>query len=114
LVIPAATSLTLAQKHYQLRFDELHQLILAEENAFKYERSYSWNLCKLTPSRTILNEIEEIKAGKWDGQITSSLTSQTSATQEVPVDTSVLSPCLSLFPSISPTPLVRRASRTRK
>ncbi|KXN89621.1 Bromodomain-containing protein 8 [Leucoagaricus sp. SymC.cos] len=57
------TNLTLAQKHYQLRMDELHQLILAEENAFK----------------TILKEIEDIKAGKWDEQIKANLTGQASS-----------------------------------
>lgn len=37
--ILAPTHRVLAEKHYQLRFDELRELILAEENAFKYDCS---------------------------------------------------------------------------
>ncbi|KAF7775956.1 hypothetical protein Agabi119p4_4349 [Agaricus bisporus var. burnettii] len=56
----AAANLALAEKHYKLRFDELRELIIAEETAFK----------------TILNEIADIKAGNWDAQIKANLTGQ--------------------------------------
>ncbi|KAL9712902.1 hypothetical protein Ac2012v2_004142 [Leucoagaricus gongylophorus] len=59
-------NLALAQKYYQLRYEELQQLILAEESAFK----------------TILREIEDIKAGKWDKQLEFQLTGKVSASQE--------------------------------
>ncbi|CAA7259802.1 unnamed protein product [Cyclocybe aegerita] len=46
----AAGNLRLAQKHYRARFQDLRELILAEESKFK----------------TILKEIEDIRAGLWD------------------------------------------------
>ncbi|KAJ3515118.1 hypothetical protein NLJ89_g1960 [Agrocybe chaxingu] len=46
----AAGNLRLAQKHYLARFQDLRELILAEESKFK----------------TILKEIEDIRAGFWD------------------------------------------------
>ncbi|KAF9453069.1 hypothetical protein P691DRAFT_771800 [Macrolepiota fuliginosa MF-IS2] len=61
---------TLAQKHYQLRFDELRELILAEENAFK----------------AILKEIDDIKTGKWDARIKSGLTGQTAEEEHTPAE----------------------------
>ncbi|KAF5363793.1 hypothetical protein D9756_000418 [Leucocoprinus leucothites] len=62
----SSINLALAKKHYDLRFEELHRLILAEEHAF----------------RTILKEIEDIKTGKWDEQLQSKVTGQASTNQE--------------------------------
>ncbi|PPQ98562.1 hypothetical protein CVT24_004053 [Panaeolus cyanescens] len=48
----APTNLTLARKHYQARFSQLKELILAEETKFK----------------TVLKEIEDIRSGNWGKQ----------------------------------------------
>jgi hypothetical protein len=41
----AAANLALAERHYKLRFDELRELIIAEENAFKYGHPGSSFVC---------------------------------------------------------------------
>ncbi|KAJ3576166.1 hypothetical protein NP233_g577 [Leucocoprinus birnbaumii] len=61
-------NLALAEKYYKLRFEELQQLILAEETAFK----------------TILKEIEDIKAGKWDAQLKDNLGQGSTSQESVP------------------------------
>ena len=50
---PAPENLALAQKHFQIRFKEVVDLIKAEETKFK----------------TVMKEIEEIKAGHWDSSL---------------------------------------------
>ncbi|TEB35684.1 hypothetical protein FA13DRAFT_1728536 [Coprinellus micaceus] len=49
----APENLALAQKYFQIRFEELVDLIKAEETKF----------------RTVVKEIEEIKAGHWDSSL---------------------------------------------
>lgn len=86
--VTADKNLALAQKYYQLRFQELQQLILAEESAFKCVLCHVGHIHNLTHLRTILKEIEDIKAGKWDEQLKSQLTGHTPASQEnLPADT---------------------------
>lgn len=95
--VTADKNLALAQKYYQLRFEELQQLILAEESAFKCVLCHFGLTHNLTHLRTILKEIEDIKAGKWEEQLKSQLTGQPSASQEnLPADTVSLhfGPCL--------------------
>ena len=58
----APMNLQLAQKHYQSRFLELRDLIMAEELKFKLVQwFYILGSDDRVPSRTILREIEEIK-----------------------------------------------------
>ena len=80
--VTAEKNLALAQKYYQLRYEELQQLILAEESAFKCVLCHVGYARTLIHPRTILREIEDIKAGKWDKQLEFQLTGQVSVSQE--------------------------------
>ena len=62
MIFSAPMNLQLAQKHYQSRFLELRDLIMAEESKFKLVLwFYNLYFDNRVPSRTILREIEEIK-----------------------------------------------------
>lgn len=85
-VLPVAdTNLNLARKHYRLRFEELRELILAEESKFKcvpliFPRSEP----SRETSRTVLKEIEEIRAGLWDTKIHAGTTDESSMEKVCP------------------------------
>ena len=70
-MLPVAdTNLNLARRHYRLRFEELRELILAEESKFKcVSLMFSCSEPSRETLRTVLKEIEEIRAGLWDTKI---------------------------------------------
>ncbi|KAG2013619.1 TATA-binding protein associated factor Taf2 [Coprinopsis cinerea AmutBmut pab1-1] len=57
-VVKAKANLELANKYFKLRYEELFQLIREEELKFK----------------TVVTELEDIRAGKWDDRIKAQLT----------------------------------------
>ncbi|KAJ2920138.1 hypothetical protein MD484_g318, partial [Candolleomyces efflorescens] len=63
----APENLALAQKHFQIRFEELMTLIKAEETKF----------------RTVMKEIEDIKSGKWDSNLKAKMSGVPDAKAEI-------------------------------
>ena len=65
----APENLQLAQKYYQVRLGELVDLIQVEETKFKSVAALLYSAFYSSVERTVMKEIEDIKAGKWDGKL---------------------------------------------
>lgn len=60
----------LAEKYYRARIEELRELIIAEETNFKYVVARRPITLLLTHTRALVSEIEDIRNGFQDSEIT--------------------------------------------